>query len=140
MEFRDRLRNILSIKDSPHRLTVAFVAGVFIGMSPLLGFHVILGIAAAWIFGLNRVVTTTGVFVTNLWTIVPTYICSAYIGIKQTLPKIDGAHITFSNFLHELEPLLIPFIFGTLLIDFISAVISYFIICHAVKKEHSYGK
>ncbi|MBA3071244.1 MAG: DUF2062 domain-containing protein, partial [Nitrospirae bacterium] len=36
MEFKDRLRNILTIKDSPHRLAVAFAAGVFISMSPLL--------------------------------------------------------------------------------------------------------
>ena len=145
MKFKDRLRNILSIKDSPHRLAAAFAMGVFIGMSPLLGFHTILGIAAAWLFRLNRIVTITGVFVTNPWTIVPIYTFSAYIGakclgIKQMLPEIDWAHITFSNFLRELEPLLMPFVFGTLLIGFISAIISYFIIYHAVKKAHSYGK
>ena len=145
MKFKDRLRNILTIKDSPHRLASAFAAGVFIGMSPLLGFHTILGIAAAWIFGLNRIVTITGVFVTNPWTIVPIYTFSAYIGakclgIKQALPKIDWAHITFSNSAHELKPLLIPFVLGTLLIGLISAVISYFIIYHAVRKAHSYGK
>lgn len=145
MKFKDRLRNILAVKDSPHRLAMAFSIGIFIGMSPLFGLHTILGIALAWLFRLNRIVTITGVFVTNPWTIVPIYTFSAYIGakclgIKQMLPEIDWAHITFSNFLHELEPLFIPFVFGTLLIGFISAVISYLIIYHAVKKAHSYGK
>lgn len=145
MEFRDRLRNILTVKDSPHRLAMAFSIGIFIGMSPLFGLHTILGIALAWLFRLNRIVTITGVFVTNPWTIVPIYTFSTFIGakclgIKQMLPEIDWAHITFSRFVHELKPLLIPFVFGTLLIGFISAVISYFIIYHAVKKAHSYGK
>jgi uncharacterized protein (DUF2062 family) len=142
MEFKDRLRNILAIKDSPHRLAVAFAAGVFIGMSPLFGLHTILGLIAAWVFGLNRIVTITGVYITNPWTIVPIYTFSTYIGakclgIKQILSEIDWAHITFSSFVHELEPLLMPFVFGSLLIGFISAVISYFIIYHVVEKARS---
>ncbi|NCO83707.1 MAG: hypothetical protein COZ31_12235 [Nitrospirae bacterium CG_4_10_14_3_um_filter_44_29] len=145
MKFRDRLRNILSIKDSPHRLAMAFSIGIFIGMSPLLGLHTILGIAAAWIFRLNRIVTITGVFITNPWTIVPIYTFSAYIGarclgLKQVIPQINWQHITFSSFAHELNPLLKPFVFGTLLMGFISAVISYFIIYYAIKKARSYGK
>jgi len=124
---------------------MAFSIGIFIGMSPLLGLHTILGIALAWLFNLNRIVTITGVFITNPWTIIPIYTFSTYIGakglgIKPVIPQIDWSHITFSSFLHEFEPLLIPFVFGSLLIGFISAVISYFIIYYAVKKAHSYGK
>jgi uncharacterized protein (DUF2062 family) len=145
LKIKDRFKNILSIKDSPHRLAIAFAMGVFIGVSPLLGIHTILGLALAWLFRLNRIVTITAVYVTNPWTIVPIYTFSTYIGakclgIKQMLPEIDWAHITFSNLAHELRPLLAPFVFGTLLIGFISAVISYFIVYHAVKKAHSYGK
>ncbi|TAL28600.1 MAG: DUF2062 domain-containing protein [Nitrospirae bacterium] len=142
---RDRLRDILSLKDSPHRLATAFALGVFIGISPLLGLHTVLGITVAWIFRLNRIVTITGVFVTNPWTIVPIYTFSTWVGakclgIKNIVPKIDWAHITFSSFLHELKPLLLPFVFGTLLVASVSAVIGYFVIYHAVKKAHSLGK
>jgi uncharacterized protein (DUF2062 family) len=142
LKFKDRLTNILAVKDSPHRLAMAFSIGIFIGMSPLLGLHTILGLIVAWVFGLNRIVTITGVYITNPWTIVPIYTFSAYIGakclgIKQILPEIDWAHITFSSFAYELKPLLTPFVFGTLLIGFISAVISYFIIYHAVEKARS---
>ncbi|MDI6744345.1 MAG: DUF2062 domain-containing protein [Thermodesulfovibrionales bacterium] len=145
MKFKDRLRDILAIKDSPHRLAIAFAGGVFIGMSPLLGFHTILGIAAAWIFGLNRIVTITGVYITNPWTIVPIYTFSTYIGaqclgIKQVITQIDWAHVTSGNFGHELKPLLMPFVFGSLLVGFISAIVSYFIIYHVVKRAHSYGE
>jgi len=145
MGFRDKLRNILSLKDSPHRLALAFAVGVFIGMSPLLGLHTVLGIAVAWIFRLNRIVTITGVFVTNPWTIVPIYTFSTWLGaqclgMKHIIPEIDWSHITFTYFFYELKPLLIPFIFGTLLVGLISAVISYFLIYHTVKKAHSNAK
>jgi len=139
LKFQDRLSSILAIKDSPHRLAVAFAAGVFIGMSPLLGLHTILGIALAWMFRLNRIVTITGVYVTNPWTIVPIYTFATWsgakiLGIKDIIPEIDWSHITFRSLTHELKPLLTPFVFGTLFIGLISAVISYFIIYHTVKK------
>lgn len=145
MGLKDRLRDILSLKDSPHRLALAFALGVFIGISPLLGLHTILGISVAWIFRLNRIVTITGVFVTNPWTIVPIYTFSAWVGakclgIKNIIPKIDWTHLTFTYLLREFRPLLMPFVLGTALVGFISAVIGYFIIYHAVKKAHSLGK
>jgi len=139
---RDNLREILTLKDSPRKLALAFAVGVFIGMSPLLGLHTVLGIAFAWVFRLNRVVTVTGVFVTNPWTIVPIYTFSTWVGakclgVKQIIPKIDWSHITFSYFLYEFEPLLMPFVIGTLLVGLVSAAISYILIYHGVKKAHS---
>jgi uncharacterized protein (DUF2062 family) len=47
--------------------------GVFIGMSPLLGIHTVLGLFAASVLRLNRLITLVGVYVTNPWTIVPIY-------------------------------------------------------------------
>lgn len=123
---------------------MAFAVGIFIGMSPLFGIHTILGLIAAWIFKLNKIVTITGVYVTNPWTIVPIYTFSTYIGakclgIKQVFSNIDWSHITFSSFAHELKPLLMPFVVGAVLIGIISSVISYFIIYHAVKRARSSG-
>lgn len=145
MGFRDKLRNILSINDAPERLALAFAAGVFIGMSPLLGLHTVLGIIFAWAFKLNRLVTITGVFVTNPWTIVPIYTFSTFvgakcIGMKQVMPDIDWAHLTFTTLLKDFKPLLVPFVLGTSLVGLVSAVIGYFLIYHAAKKAHSYGK
>ncbi len=145
MGFRDRLRGILSIKDSPHRLATAFAMGVFIGVSPLLGLHTVLGIALAWIFRLNKIVTMTGVFVTNPWTIVPIYSFSVWVGAKflgitHIIPDVDWAHLKFSALFSELRPLLMPFVIGTLFVGFVSSVISYFIIYHGVKRARSNEK
>lgn len=141
-KFKNRIKQLLHTKDTPHRLAFAFAAGVFIGMSPLLGLHTILGVALAWIFGLNRIVTLTGVFITNPWTIVPIYTFSTWmgakmLGINEIIPDIDWPHITITAFLNELKPLIAPFIFGTIFLGLIAGVLCYMLIYAAVKKAQS---
>jgi uncharacterized protein len=110
-------------------------------MSPLLGVHTVLGLAAAWIFKLNRMITLVGVFVTNPWTIVPIYsfgtFCGAKVlGMEKIIPDVDWAHISFLGFLSEFRPLLIPFIVGTTLLGAVSALIGYLVIYKAAKNYH----
>ncbi len=141
MAFRDRLREVIKLRESPHKVALAFATGVFIGMSPLLGLHTLIGFAVVWIFRLNPFATLAGVYITNPWTVVPIYTFSTWVGtqclgIEQIIPEIDWSNLTFINLLNDLEPLLIPFIFGTLLMGFITSVISYIIIYTAVKKAH----
>ena len=139
MAFRDRIKDVIKLKESPHRIALAFATGVFIGMSPLLGFHTLLGFAIAWIFRLNPFALLAGVYITNPWTIVPIYTFSTYVGaqclgIEQIIPKIDWSDLNFINLLSDLEPFLMPFIFGTLLMGTISSIVSYIIIYMAAKK------
>lgn len=122
-------------------MAAAFAVGVFIGMSPLLGMHTVLGLLAAWLFRLNRLITLTGVFVTNPWTIVPIYSFGTWVGARITgmgnfIPEIDWSHITLIGFLKEFRPLLFPFIIGTITLGIISAAASYFLIYKAAKKYH----
>ncbi len=112
---------------------MAFAIGVFIGMSPLLGIHTRLGIGVAWIFGLNRIVTVVGVFVTNPWTIVPIYSFGTWIGVKvmridRVLPAIDWTGVTFFELMLKFKPLVLPFVAGTVILGSVSAVISYFLV------------
>lgn len=137
--FRDRLRAILRIKDKPHKIALSFSAGVFIGMSPFLGMHTLLGVIVAWLFRLNTFTIIAGVYVTNPWTIVPIYAFSTWtgaqcLGVKQIIPEIDWSTITLSTFINELSFLLMPFIFGTLLIGLLSGIISYIIIFNTIKR------
>lgn len=144
MAFRDRIKDVIKLKESPHKIALAFAAGVFIGMSPLLGFHTLLGFASAWIFRLNPFALLAGVYITNPWTIVPIYTFSTWIGaqclgIEQIIPEIEWANLNFINLLSDLEPFLTPFIFGTLLTGSITAIISYFIIYAAAKRAHRHS-
>ncbi len=139
MAFRDRIRDVIKLKESPHRIALAFSAGVFIGMSPLLGLHTILGVTAAWLFRLNTFAIIAGVYVMNPWTIVPIYAFSTWLGaeclgIEQLIPNIDLSNGTFSYILSRLKHLLVPFLFGTFLVGSITSFISYIIIYRAIKR------
>lgn len=144
--FKDKFRTILLVKDSPHRIALAFAIGVFLGISPFLGLHYIGGFFVAWLAGLNKLVTMIGISVNNPWTIVPlssfcVWIGAKLIGIKQILPEVEWESVTlmnvlgkfsdFHNFIEmikQLWPLIASFFVGSLLIGSISAVASYFII------------
>jgi len=122
-------------------MATAFAIGVFIGMSPLLGIHTILGLLAAWLFRLNRLITLLGVYITNPWTIVPiysfgTWIGARIVGMHRIIPVIDWTQITFLGFLKEFRPLLLPFIIGSSALGVISAIVSYLIIYKAAQKYH----
>lgn len=140
MPFRDKFRQILSVKESPHKIALAFAVGVFIGMSPLLGIHTVLGIIVAWIFRLNKFVTIVGVYVTNPWTIVPIYTFSTWagarlLGVYHIIPDIDWVHLSLKELVHAFGPLLIPFVVGSLLLGTASGGLSYFLVYRTVKKS-----
>ena len=122
-------------------MATAFAIGVFIGMSPLLGVHTVLGLFAAWLFRLNRLITLVGVYVTNPWTIVPIYSFGTWFGARimgmdNLLPVIDWSHITLIGFFKEFRPLLLPFLIGNTVIGIVSAVLSYVVVYTAAKKYH----
>jgi uncharacterized protein (DUF2062 family) len=141
LALRDKIQLLFSVKDTPHRISIAFALGVFIGMSPLFGVHTLLGLAAAYVLKLNKLVTIVGVYVTNPWTIIPIYTFSTWVGAKclgmnKIVPAIDWSTITFSTFIKDLGPLLEPFIVGTVIISIISSVASYIIIYRLIKRRN----
>lgn len=141
MAIREKLRLILTVRESPPRLAFSFAIGVFIGMSPFLGIHTILGIICAYLLRLNKFVTIVGVYITNPWTIIPIYTFSTWFGAKilgmdRVIPSFDWKKITLSMILSELGPLLKPFVIGTLFVGSISAIISFVILYHLVRKRN----
>ena len=120
---------------------MAFALGIFIGMSPLFGIHTLLGLLFAYLFRLNKLTTIVGVYITNPWTIIPIYTLSTWVGarclgVNKLLPDIDWRHVTFRALMNDFSPLLMPFIVGTAIMSVFSAVISYIIIYHLVRKRN----
>ena len=137
MAIRDKLRQILKVKDTPHRIAIAFALGVFMGISPLLGLHTIGAFFIAWLLRLNRLVAVVGVYITNPWTIVPIYTFCIWIGasltgLERIIPAINWNDVTFMVLMGELKHLIIPFLLGTTIVGSLSAIVSYFIIRWAV--------
>jgi len=48
--FKDLLKKLFHIEDSPERTALAYSIGIFLGFSPFLGFHTLGGIAVAFFF------------------------------------------------------------------------------------------
>ena len=142
MALRDKLRQVIGIKDSPRKIALSFGIGVFLGMSPLLGLHTILGIVLAWGLRLNKFVTIVGVYVTNPWTIVPIYTFATWLGARllgmdHILPEIDWHNIGIPELIRDLEPILPPFIVGTIFLGLAGGVLGYVIIYYAVIKQRN---
>jgi uncharacterized protein len=119
---------------------MAFSVGIFVGMSPLLGFHTVLGIFLAYMFRLNKFVTIVGVYVTNPWTIVPIYTFGTWIGarllgINDIIPDIDWAHLSIKELLSTFRPLLLPFALGTTVLGLVSTILSYLFIFRLIKRN-----
>ena len=128
--FRDRIRSIFQLNDTPHRLALAFAVGVFIAFSPTFGLHVLSCLIVAWLFRLSKLVLITATFVNNPWTIVPLYgFCiwfgSKLMGREIAMPQIAWNELTLSSAYVVIKPYFWPFVVGTLVVGGIAAVMAY---------------
>ena len=85
----DLVKRLLKIEDTPERTALAYAIGVFLGFSPFLGFHTVMGVAIAFLFRLNRVAVLLGVWSNTPWWIVPYYIAATGLGLWMTGLQID---------------------------------------------------
>lgn len=136
---KDRIRALFTLKDPPHRLALAFAAGVFIAFNPLIGLHTLMAVAIIGAFRLNTVVLFTGAFINNPWTMVPLYAFCLWFGIHITgsdiaTPDIPWSEIGMAELFTLLKPYLWPFVAGTLAVGTAAAVVSYFLFSWTVKR------
>jgi len=145
LALRDKLRQVIGVKDSPRKIALSFGIGVFVGMSPLLGLHTVIGILLAWVFKLNKFVTIVGVYVTNPWTIVPIYTFATWLGarllgLEHILPEIDWHSLGVTELISDLEPILPPFVVGSLFLGAMCGIVAYALIYYAVIKQRNSGR
>ena len=135
----DWLRFILHTDDTPPRAALAFAIGVFIAWTPILGFHTLLALAIAFLFGLNRVAVLAGTFVNNPWTFVPIYTAAGWLGSlltgsKVSLPRLEGktwSHVF--DFLAQCRPWIVPLTTGTLVLGSACALLSFPIVLYGIR-------
>ena len=88
---KDLIKRLLHIEDTPERTALAYSIGIFLGFSPFVGLHTLVGLAIAFLFGLNRVAVLLGVWTNTPWWIVPFYVMATWIGMGVTGFRIDWA-------------------------------------------------
>lgn len=134
------LDTLLHVADTPERTAAAFAMGVFFGFSPLLGLHTVLAIVLAFLFNLNRVAALLGVYSNLPWIIAPYYAIVTMIGakiighkppegFKSQLAGLFAISVFHAEFWQQLitilQPLLWPYMVGSLLGAIVMAAVAY---------------
>jgi len=87
--YKDLIKKLLHIEDTPERTALAYSVGIFLGFSPFLGFHTLCGLAVAFLFGLNRFAVLLGVWSNAPWWIIPYYVGATWMGMWMTGFRIE---------------------------------------------------
>ncbi len=132
---------LLHIDDTPERTAAAFALGVFLGFSPFVGFHTLIGILLAFVLSLNRVAVLVGIYSNLPWIVAPYYaFVTMFVGGPLTGHRIPAGfrrevadvfeHSLFTNqfwkqLLVVLHPLVIPYTVGSLLGAAVLCAIAY---------------
>ena len=147
------LEQLLHTHDTPQRTAFAFGLGVFLGFSPFLGLHAILGLALAFLFRLNRVAVIVGVYSNLPWILPAYYTVATLAGARMLGVAIDPAVLKeavrafetvswrdLRTLAHALAPLAWAYVVGSMVGAVLLALIAYrvslvMIVAHRKRKE-----
>jgi len=125
-KWKKRIKTILSLDSHPGHISAALAVGVFISFTPFFGAHLVMAIAASFIFRLNKLACITGTWVNNPLTVVPATALSYKLG--RVMLGLPATKITIKGLdWHFVKDHATSLILGSSVIGFIAAVISYFI-------------
>jgi uncharacterized protein (DUF2062 family) len=132
------LDQMLHTHDTPERTAAAFALGVFLGFSPLLGFHTVLGLILAFALNLNRVAVLLGIYSNLPWILPAYYTIATAVGaailqvpIKPRLLKElttalgNWSWTDFRALGHALTPLMWAYALGTTLGALLLSLVAY---------------
>lgn len=92
-QLKNLIKKLLHVEDTPEKTALAYSIGIFLGFSPFLGFHTLMGLAIAFLFNLNRVAVLLGVWSNTPWWIIPYYTMATWLGMWVTGFQIENWRI-----------------------------------------------
>ena len=132
------LEQLLHTHDTPQRTAAAYALGIFLGFSPLLGFHTILGLILAFALRLNRVAVLLGVYSNLPWIMVPYYTLATWLGaaiLRTAVPPgvVEALMASLGNLswaefrkaAGELKPVLWAYTLGSTVLSLLLAGVAY---------------
>ncbi len=141
------LLDLMGREQPPERVAAAVALGIFIGLSPFIGFHLILAIVLAFAFRLNKLDTVLGSLAGNPWTLPPFFALGYRVG--RTLLGYGPARVPplqWQRILHEdfwiafrgpgFGPRLASFLVGTTLLAAALALAAYWLMRGMLQLYH----
>jgi uncharacterized protein len=152
-----RLSTLLHTHDTPKRTAFALGLGVAVGFSPFIGLHLPMGIVLAFAFNLNRVAVIGGVCSNLPWIMAFYYAAMTAFGtwlLRAPIPerlmgslqdawKIQQWEARLDALAVILQPLLWPFILGSMVGCLALGVAAYYLslpILMAVRRRHEHAQ
>ncbi|WP_196890677.1 DUF2062 domain-containing protein [Aureivirga marina] len=140
-------KSIFKIEDHPEKIAKGFAMGSFIGMMPIPGFQVLVSLAFASLFKLNKKAACVAVFNTNLVTGLFIFSFNYWLGKKIlgiesgfTFPEKLDIHFISTIFKAGSE-VYISLIVGGIVTGIVFAIIAYYILknilSRKLKREYS---
>ena len=126
---REKTREALALRYTPHQTALAFSLGVFIAFSPAYGLHCASAVFMAWMFRLNLPALLAGSLMNNPWTVVPivaaTMSTGFYLVGMPDAPDFAWEHVSLHALYEWGMPFLLPFTLGALTLGVFGALIAY---------------
>lgn len=104
-----RLTVVLHLDDEPWKIALGLAVGVFIGCTPLYGFHTLLAILVAFALRLNKVATVTGAWLNLPWFAPFVYGLSLKVG-EVVLSGGQGLEFVRGEKLGDLASMIRPYL------------------------------
>jgi uncharacterized protein (DUF2062 family) len=132
-------KRVVRLSGSPHAIALGFAVGAFISWTPFVGFHILMGIALAFVFGGNLVAAALGTVIGNPLTFPLMWWSSFSLGNRmlaeggEETDFADVAHALTHEPLSGILPLIKPLTVGSLPLGVASALLSYAVVYVAVR-------
>jgi uncharacterized protein (DUF2062 family) len=141
------LLRLMGREETIERVAAAIALGVGVGFSPFIGFHLILAVALATLFRLNRLDAVLGAFAGNPWTLPPVYAAGYRLGRillgyqASRFPPIRWHRILHHDFWVDFRgpnfgPRLACFLVGTTIVALLLALACYTISLGVLRLYH----
>jgi uncharacterized protein (DUF2062 family) len=149
--FQRKLRliylRLIRLRGHPHEVALGMALGIFIGMTPIIPFHMVTAVALALFFKANKITAAGGTWICNPVTVYPIYKYCYKIGtfilgfdhhMKLLLPvakAIDRGEFfeAFTTILSGGGMAVAAFFLGGVMLGVIFAVPSYFLFYYFIK-------
>jgi len=143
-KFYDSLKKayerLLKIRGEPREVALGFALGIFIGMSPTMGFQMAIAVFFAAVFKWNKISSAMGVWISNPFSAPfvygATYLVGAkLIGLKKIIPLSEQFDMDALKILLTNAPEIIwALVIGGVVTGIPLAIISYYLCYSAVQR------
>jgi uncharacterized protein (DUF2062 family) len=130
-------KRILRLSGSPHAVATGFGAGIFIGWSPLFGFHYLMAVGLSLLLRGNVLAAVLSTSIANPLTLAALWALDYKVGAlilgHHPHPPPGITHSVAEKSMAKLLPVIEPMIVGWIILGTVSGLVSYFIVGYAVR-------